>query len=241
MSNDISFESHPEYARIHAQYKRFTLKDLENAIREMLASAKQGIAQGEREFDGRGGRRYGPAMAHQGGVEEAQEARLLKLYLEERVEKCLLIGQLCEACEEETSEDYRYLQDLLAQEKSELGIWRPTQSVDGATGAISWRVFRYVMSETNGNEVRTREYARTEETDTDAIAEFTARSDAQAHCDKLNGHEYVSDDSEGYKISRGEQRTPKRKYEKLASQTAITRPRNEKMTPEALAAALSDD
>ena len=80
---ELSFETHSEYERIHGMWKSASIKTLNEYIQRMMHEARQGIAQRAREFDGRG-------------------ARLLKLYLELRIEKCLMIGTICEAYEEET-------------------------------------------------------------------------------------------------------------------------------------------
>lgn len=152
-SSDPSFESHSEYARTHERYKNVSLQNLGIQISERLAHARQGIAQHTREFNERGGRRYGPAMAVQSGREDAQEARLLKLYLELRVEKAEMIRALCLFVEEELTGDALEI-DAMIEPTEEMLKWNPIEYADGQTGEVSWRILRYNWDE----EVKTREY-----------------------------------------------------------------------------------
>jgi len=61
------FKDHPEFARLAARYGHLTLSEMDALAESMKDSARAALSQHAREFDGKGGRRYGPAMATQAG------------------------------------------------------------------------------------------------------------------------------------------------------------------------------
>jgi len=76
----VTIATHPEFARLHATYGHLTLPEIDALLDTMGANIRDLLAQHVREFNGMGGRRYGPAMATQAGREQGEERLLLSTY-----------------------------------------------------------------------------------------------------------------------------------------------------------------
>jgi hypothetical protein len=78
-----TFKDHAEYVRIDAAYGHMDAVQIRDVLDQMSRALASLRTAARREFDGNGGRRYGPAMAAQAARELGQERLLLNAYIQE--------------------------------------------------------------------------------------------------------------------------------------------------------------
>lgn len=77
MAKEVTIADHPEYPRLVQVYGDLSIAEMDELAESMRVKALALLSQHTREFDGRGGRRYGAAMSTQGGRELGAERLLL--------------------------------------------------------------------------------------------------------------------------------------------------------------------